>query len=50
VRLWCNKFGPPFSKRLERRHPQGSATHSSSMRYSSRSPGADIFKRPAAAP
>jgi len=21
VQLWCNKFGPPFSKRLKRRHP-----------------------------
>ena len=21
VRLWCNKFGPLFSKRLKRRHP-----------------------------
>ena len=21
VRLWCNKFGPLFSKRLGRRHP-----------------------------
>ncbi len=22
VRLWCNKFGPLFSKRLRRRHPR----------------------------
>ena len=22
VRLWCNKFVPPFSKRLKRRHPR----------------------------
>ena len=22
IRLWCNKFGPPFSKRLKRRHPR----------------------------
>jgi putative transposase len=22
VRLWCNKFGPLFSKRLKRRHPR----------------------------
>jgi len=21
VRLWCNKFGPLFSKRIKRRHP-----------------------------
>jgi hypothetical protein len=21
IRLWCNKFGPLFSKRLKRRHP-----------------------------
>jgi putative transposase len=21
VRLWCNKFGPLFSKRLKRKHP-----------------------------